>query len=118
MAFGEFACGAVQEEKDVLFITLDYGTGMGIMINGKLFYGKSGFSGELGHIPFFENEIICHCGKKGCLETEVSGSALIRNFRDRIKEGSTSIVLFNKKYFALIGPVEIRLKMSSIQNFC
>ncbi len=107
MAFGEFACGAVQEEKDVLFINLDYGTGMGIMINGELFYGKSGFSGELGHIPFFENEIICHCGKKGCLETEVSGSALVRNFRDKIKEGSTSRLQGNFKDMDKIGLEDI-----------
>ena len=47
------------------------------MTDGKLYYGKSGFAGEFGHIPFFDNEIICSCGKKGCLETEVSGIAII-----------------------------------------
>ncbi|MFC4872521.1 ROK family transcriptional regulator [Negadavirga shengliensis] len=92
MAFGEFTCGGVQDEKDVLFINIDYGIGMGIMINGELYYGKSGFSGEFGHIPFFENEIICHCGKKGCLETEVSGRALIRTFQEKLREGSASRV--------------------------
>ncbi|WP_215224658.1 ROK family protein [Echinicola shivajiensis] len=91
MAFGEFKGGGiVKEEKNVLFINAGYGIGMGIMTDGKLVYGKSGFSGEIGHIPLFENEIICHCGKKGCLETEASGRALISKFYKKLQEGSQS----------------------------
>ena len=93
MAYGEFYCGAVSHEKNVLFVNMDYGVGLGILIDGKIFYGKSGFSGEFGHIPFFNNEIICHCGKKGCLETEASGIALLRNFKDKIEQGSTSSLI-------------------------
>lgn len=90
MAYGEFFNGAVSNEKNVLFVNMDYGVGLGILIDGKVYYGKSGFSGEFGHIPFFNNEIICHCGKKGCLETEASGIALLRNFKNKIEQGSTS----------------------------
>lgn len=90
MAYGEFYCGAVTTEKNVLFVNMDYGIGVGIMIDGKVYYGKSGFSGEFGHIPFYNNEIICHCGKKGCLETEASGTALIRAIKEKINNGSTS----------------------------
>jgi predicted NBD/HSP70 family sugar kinase len=93
MAYGEFYCGAVSHEKNVLFVNMDYGVGLGILIDGKIFYGKSGFSGEFGHIPFFNNEIICHCGKKGCLETEASGIALLRNFKEKIEQGSTSSLI-------------------------
>lgn len=94
MAFGEFSAGVVKDEKDVLFLNLDYGIGLGIMLNGHLHYGKSGYSGEFGHIPIFDNEILCHCGKKGCLETEASGWALIRMVQEKRLEGSSS-VLFN-----------------------
>lgn len=97
MAFGEFCNGEVNIEKNVLFVNLDYGIGLGILIDGKVYYGKSGFSGEFGHIPFFNNEIICHCGKKGCLETEASGNALLRKFKEKIKLGSTSSVLKKNK---------------------
>lgn len=93
MAFGEACCGVVSNERNVLFVNMDYGIGVGILINGRVYYGKSGFSGELGHIPFFNNEIICQCGKKGCLETEASGSALLRALRQKIKEGSTTQLL-------------------------
>lgn len=95
MAFGEFCCGVVENEKNILFINLDYGIGLGIIINGEIYYGKSGFSGEFGHIPFFDNEMICKCGKKGCLETEASGSALIKIVREKLQAGFGSILPFD-----------------------
>lgn len=92
MAYGEYNCGVVKNEKDVIFVNIGYGVGIGIICNGKLYYGKSGYSGEFGHSPVFNNEIICHCGKKGCLETEISGLALERKFRKSIESGSISIL--------------------------
>lgn len=97
MAYGELMQGVVAGEKNVLFINLDYGTGSGILIDGKVYYGKSGFSGEFGHIPFFNNDIICGCGKKGCLETEVSGIALLRKAKEKLAKGSASILLKKNK---------------------
>jgi glucokinase-like ROK family protein len=104
MAYGEFCNGEVAGARHVLFVNMDYGIGLGILVNGKLYYGKSGFSGEFGHIPFFENEILCHCGKKGCLETEASGQSLLRKFREKIKQGFTSSAMKKKK-----DPAEITL---------
>lgn len=93
MAYGEFFGGGMPEVSNALFLNLDYGVGMGILADGQMYYGKSGFSGEVGHIPLFSNEIICHCGKKGCLETEASGWALQRQFRQSVAQGkSTSLV--------------------------
>jgi len=97
MAYGEFMNGVVRHERNVLFINIDFGLGMGILIDGSLYYGKSGFSGELGHIPFFHNEVICHCGKKGCLETETSGLALLSIVKDKIGKGSSSILTMKHK---------------------
>jgi predicted NBD/HSP70 family sugar kinase len=92
MAYGEFLHGVVQNEKNILYIHLDHGTGSGIIIDGKVYYGRSGFSGEFGHIPFFNNDIICGCGKKGCLETEVSGIALLRKTKEKLQQGNASIL--------------------------
>ena len=92
MAFGEFCAGVVQDEKDVLFLNLDYGIGVGILFDGQVYYGRSGYAGEVGHMPIFDNERICHCGKKGCLETEASGWALTRMFREKLAEGSSSVI--------------------------
>ena len=92
MTYGEYNCGVVQNEKDVIFVNIGWGVGIGIINNGKLYYGKSGYSGEFGHSPVFDNEIICQCGKKGCLETEISGNALERKFKMSLENGSKSIL--------------------------
>ncbi|MGG7665412.1 ROK family transcriptional regulator [Dyadobacter sp. BHUBP1] len=92
MAYGEFCLGAVENEKDVLFLNLDYGIAVGILMGGELYYGKSGYAGEFGHMPVFNNEYICRCGKKGCLETEAAGWALERMFREKVREGSSSLI--------------------------
>lgn len=106
MAYGEFAHGVVSNEKNVLFINLDYGTGSGIIVEGKVYYGKSGFSGEFGHIPFYDNEIICGCGKKGCLETEVSGQALLRKVKEKMNAGAATILTKKKGELKLEDLIE------------
>lgn len=90
MAYGEYIYGVGNGEKDMIFLNLSWGFGIGMIVGGELHYGKSGFSGEYGHFPFFDNEIICSCGKRGCLETEVSGSAAYRLFTEKLKQGKIS----------------------------
>ena len=92
MIYGEYISGVIHGEKNILFVNMNWGLGLGIMIDGKLYYGKSGFSGEFGHVSAFDNEIICWCGKKGCLETEVSGYAIHRMLLERIRQGSSSVL--------------------------
>ena len=100
MAFAEYCKGCCKGVKDVIFVNVRWGLGIGIIINGQLFYGKSGYSGEFGHMTAYNNNIICHCGKIGCIETEVSGRALKRKLTEKILEGKTSILsdkVLNKK---------------------
>ena len=93
MTYGEMTQGVVKGEKDVIFINLSWGLGCGLIFNGELYSGKSGFSGEFGHFSVFDNEKICNCGKKGCLETEVSGLALHSNLLNAVQlEGKESIL--------------------------
>lgn len=103
IAYGEYMQGCVNGEKNIIFVNISWGLGIGIIIDGKIYSGKSGFSGEFGHISAFDNEILCHCGKKGCLETEASGIALHRILMERIKNGETSILSkhSNAKTFTL-----------------
>lgn len=92
MAYGEYMKGVVDGEQNVIFVNVSWGLGIGIIIEGKPYYGKSGFSGEFGHFPTFDNEILCHCGKKGCLETEASGLAIHRMILDRVAKGESTIL--------------------------
>ena len=91
-AYGEFLKGAVCGEKNVLFFNVSWGLGLGIIINGDIYDGKSGFAGEIGHMHMYNNDILCHCGKKGCLETEASGSALMRIVKQHVANGESTIL--------------------------
>jgi predicted NBD/HSP70 family sugar kinase len=90
MTYGEYIGGVANGEKNMLFLNVAWGLGMGMVVDGRLSYGKSGFSGEIGHFPFLENNTVCHCGKTGCLETGASGSAIHRIFMEKIQDGRAS----------------------------
>ncbi|MBQ7254570.1 MAG: ROK family protein [Bacteroidales bacterium] len=92
MAYGEYMSGIAGDAGNILFLNVGWGLGMGMVLDGKLFYGKSGFSGEVGHFPMLDNNQICRCGKIGCLETGASGLALHRLVKERIKEGQPSLL--------------------------
>lgn len=88
----EFRFGLAKYKKDVLVISMDWGIGMGIIMGGEMQDGTSGFAGEFGHIPFIDDGLLCHCGKRGCLETEASGLALVRKTKAGLDNGQTSIL--------------------------
>ena len=92
MTYGEYICGVANNEKNILFLNVTWGLGMGMVIDGKLSYGKSGFSGEIGHFPLLQNDQICQCGKTGCLETGASGSAAHRLFMEKLQQGRASML--------------------------
>lgn len=96
MLYGEFMKGVVKGQRHVIFINVSWGLGMSIIIDGKLYQGKSGFAGEFGHNYGYDNQVICNCGKRGCIETEVSCSALYRKFIEHLKNGENSVVLAGK----------------------
>ena len=98
--YGEYVKGCTGQEKNIIYLNLGRGVAIGIIIDGKLYYGRSGFAGEFGHTPYFDNEIICDCGKKGCLETEVSGIAIENKMMNQIRNGRTTILMdkFQKQH--------------------
>jgi len=84
---GEHRFGLAKGKQHVLTINIDWGVGMGILLNGEVFNGASGFAGELGHIQVQPDGLPCHCGKIGCLDTLTSGFALIREAQAGIDAG-------------------------------
>ena len=87
--YGEYLGGGLKE-KNMLFVNVSWGLGMGMILNGHLYYGTSGYSGEFGHFPLLDNGQMCRCGKIGCLETEASGSALVRMMGEKLASGRAS----------------------------
>ncbi len=77
-ALGEMLFGNARGMKHFLVITLGTGLGSGIVSDGRLLQGASGFAGELGHTVVEPDGRECGCGKRGCLETYVSATGLKR----------------------------------------
>src|SRR5690606_11862296 len=91
-ALGEYRFGLAKRYKNVLTINIDWGVGLGILINGEVFEGSQGFAGELGHIQAKADGILCECGKIGCLDTLTSAVALIRQAQEGIAEGTATLL--------------------------
>ena len=61
-----------------IVVTLEYGVGMGMIINGQLYRGHQGTAGEFGHTTVDPDGPLCRCGKKGCIEAFVGNNAILR----------------------------------------
>ena len=72
----ESKLGAVKDFEVVFGVIMGTGVGGGIVINEKLHPGRTNIAGEWGHHTLHRNGNSCYCGKKGCVETYISGPAL------------------------------------------
>ncbi len=70
--------GVGQGVDNFVVVTIGRGVGMGMVVNGQIYRGAHGGSGELGHTVLDPTGNVCNCGKRGCLETYVSDPALLR----------------------------------------
>jgi glucokinase len=77
-ALGEMIYGGAKGMKNFIILTLGTGLGSGIVINGELVYGKTGFAGEMGHLTMEPFGRECGCGREGCLETYVSATGIVK----------------------------------------
>lgn len=88
IALAELHFGAVQGYNDALVINIGWGTGLGIIINGALYRGSTGFAGEFSHIPLSSSNKLCSCGKVGCLEVETSLKVMVEKVESAINDGT------------------------------
>ena len=88
--YGEFQMGASRGRKHVFYVSLGAGIGAGIIIDGAIYRGATGFAGEFGHITIDPEGIECACGNIGCLETICSGPNIVRRTRERLYRDRTS----------------------------
>ena len=75
-ALGEYWRGTARGRRDVVLLTLGTGVGGGLIVGGRLVYGRSGMAGELGHVTVNPDGPPCDCGWHGCLESYASASGL------------------------------------------
>lgn len=89
-AKGEATYGAAKGYKDSLFITIGTGVGGGIIIDGKIYSGFNFSGAELGHIVIVKDGLDCPCGRKGCMESYASATALINQTKAKMLENKES----------------------------
>jgi glucokinase-like ROK family protein len=77
-AIAEGRVGVAKGARSYVWVYVGHGLGAGIVIDGQLFSGTKGFSGEIGHCPVVDDGPLCSCGLRGCLESLASGSAIER----------------------------------------
>jgi glucokinase len=82
-AYAEMEIGSATQAQHFICITLGTGIGAGIILNGELHRGENGGAGEIGHMIFVPNGRPCNCGKKGCWEQYVSGTALSLDIKEQ-----------------------------------
>jgi fructokinase len=75
-AISEATMGIAKNHSFVFGVILGTGVGGGIVIDGKIHHGRTNIAGEWGHHTLHQNGKNCYCGKKGCVETYISGPAL------------------------------------------
>lgn len=91
IALAEKQLGLAKNITSSLIINLNWGVGLGIIINNNIFKGTAGYAGEFSHIPLADNQMLCSCGKRGCLEVVASLNAAIKNIENDIENEQYSI---------------------------
>lgn len=97
MGLAEQTMGNARHTKNALVLNVGRGLGMTIINNSVIVTGNNGFAGEFGHMQFGNNQELCICGKRGCLEMEVSGFALEEKFKKALEKGDKSLLVLDRE---------------------
>lgn len=92
IAIAEQNFGKAKDISHALVINMSWGVGLGIIVDGNLFRGYSGYAGEFSHIPLSDSGKLCSCGKRGCLEVEASLLATVEDVKEKLIAGERSIL--------------------------
>ncbi|WP_313083358.1 N-acetylglucosamine repressor [Atlantibacter sp.] len=90
LALAEHYFGATRDCEDSILVRVHRGTGAGIISNGRIFIGRNGNVGEIGHIQVDPLGERCHCGNFGCLETIAANAAIEARVRHLLERGYQS----------------------------
>jgi predicted NBD/HSP70 family sugar kinase len=112
-ALAEHERGAGVGIDDLIFVSGNVGVGGGVITGGRRLEGSGGYAGEIGHLQVNPGGHLCHCGNRGCWETEVGGSAIAKAIRcpqDQIPQLDEVLDAYD------VPPRELRAIGSAIGN--
>ncbi|HUO25672.1 MAG TPA: ROK family protein [Candidatus Aquilonibacter sp.] len=90
---GEAIWGAGRGYNNVFYFTIGTGIGTAIVLDGRIFHGRTGGAGEGGHLSIDYKGPLCACGKRGCIEAFASGPSMARRAREKMDAGRSSMLL-------------------------
>jgi glucokinase len=91
-ALAEAKWGAGRGYRNIFYATVGTGIGTGIILDGRIFHGKTGAAAEGGHLGIDYNGPLCNCGKHGCIETLAAGPAIARRARRKLEQNPKSVL--------------------------
>ncbi|HVW14125.1 MAG TPA: ROK family protein [Mucilaginibacter sp.] len=94
IALAEQKFGIAKSQKDVMVVNLGWGIGLGMIVKGEIYRGHNGLAGELSHIPLSDDDTLCVCGKRGCLESAASMLVVAEKAIEGIKKGRITSLKF------------------------
>ncbi len=85
-ALAEAVWGAGAGYGNIFYVSLGTGIGTGMVMDNRIYHGRTGAAGEGGHMTINFQGSLCRCGKRGCIEMYASGTAIARRARERLSE--------------------------------
>lgn len=89
-ALAEAKWGAGRGYRNFFYASVGTGIGTGIILDGRIFHGKTGAAAEGGHLGIDRNGPVCNCGKRGCIETLAAGPAIARRAHQKLGQNRSS----------------------------
>ena len=90
---GEWMLGVARQVDNFIYLSAGVGLGGGLMIDGRLYGGRGGFAGEVGHMTLEPDGPPCNCGSRGCWEVLIGPTAIIQRVRQAVVEGHAANLL-------------------------
>jgi glucokinase len=91
-AYGEKWVGMGRAVNTLVLFTLGTGIGGGIVLDGSVWHGSTGFGGELGHMTIIADGPLCGCGNRGCIEALASAPSLVRRLHEAVQAGRPTVL--------------------------
>lgn len=92
---------------DLIYCKVGSGIGAGLLSHGRLHRGANGAAGDIGHVRVSESDVLCRCGKRGCLEAVAGGWALVRDAEEAIADGASGYLAQRAAAGEPISPASI-----------
>ncbi|MBT0994433.1 ROK family protein [Cellulomonas sp. DKR-3] len=76
-ALAEVRLGAARGHRHAVYLRASHGVGGGLVLDGRVFHGRMGSAGEIGHVTIDDHGPVCRCGNRGCLEMYTGARVLL-----------------------------------------